>query len=136
MYAITQYPKTLLPESTQNWHFAHEQGTSTMCPLVDFQPHPHNRKHYQNNAPSIKIIAYKQVESKWRKKKVIYIFRAFFQLYNISNKKMHNRIAKKHKAKRKKVNRMNGYQENIQGIRFKQMLSMFQQIKLASIFER
>ncbi len=46
-------------------------------------------------------------------------FRAFFQLYNISNKKIHNRIAKKHQAKKKKVNRMNGYQENIQGIRFK-----------------
>ena len=28
-------------------------------------------------------------------------------------------IYKKHQAKRKKVNRMNGYQENIQGIRFK-----------------
>ena len=70
------------------------------------------------------------------KRKLFTFFELFFQLYNISNKKMHNRIAKKHQAKRKKVNRMNGYQENIQGIRFKQMLSMFQQIKLASIFER
>ena len=40
MYAITQFPRILLPENTQNWHFAHKQGTSTMCPLVDFQPHP------------------------------------------------------------------------------------------------
>lgn len=27
---------SLLPIYTQNWHFAHIQETSTMCPLVDF----------------------------------------------------------------------------------------------------
>ena len=49
---------SLLPAHTQNWHFAHQQETSTMCPLVDFQPHPHNKQYDQNNAPSSNIITY------------------------------------------------------------------------------
>ena len=71
---------SLLPEYTQNWHFAHKQETSTMCPLVDFQPHPHKTLHDQNNAPSIYIITFLENYSKF----IISLHRFFFYFFILS----------------------------------------------------
>ena len=51
---------SFLPAHTQNRHFAHKQETSSVCPLVDFQPHPRNNQYDQNNAPSFSIITFLQ----------------------------------------------------------------------------
>ena len=54
---------SFFPAHTQNWHFAHKQETSSVCPLVDFQPHPRNNQYDQNNAPSLFIIPFLEIFS-------------------------------------------------------------------------